>query len=45
MPRNLWVADLSLMPRSQGLSTLLTTAALALRVTKHTIREKQAQIR
>ncbi len=34
LPQNLWVADLSLMPRSQGLPTMLTTAALALRVAK-----------
>lgn len=34
LPENLWVADLSLMPRSQGLPTMLTTAALALRVAR-----------
>jgi choline dehydrogenase-like flavoprotein len=34
LPDNLWVADLSLLPRSQGLPTMLTTAALALRVVK-----------
>ena len=34
LPENLWVADLSLLPKSQGLPTMLTTAALALRVTK-----------
>ncbi len=34
LPENLWVADLSLMPRSQGLPTMLTAAALALRVAK-----------
>ncbi len=37
LPQNLWVADLSLMPRSQGLPTMLTTAALALRVSKKII--------
>jgi choline dehydrogenase-like flavoprotein len=34
LPKDLWVADLSLMPRSQGLPTMLTAAALALRVAK-----------
>jgi choline dehydrogenase-like flavoprotein len=34
LPKNLWVADLSLMPQSQGLPTMLTAAALALRVVK-----------
>lgn len=34
LPRNLWVADLSLMPRSQGMPTMLTTMALALRVAR-----------
>lgn len=32
LPEGLWVADLSLAPRSQGLPTILLTAALALRV-------------
>jgi choline dehydrogenase-like flavoprotein len=32
LPNGLWVADLSLMPRSQGLPTMLTASALALRV-------------
>lgn len=32
LPKDLWVADLSLAPRSQGLPTILLTAALALRV-------------
>jgi hypothetical protein len=41
LPRNLWVADLSLMPRSQGLPTMLTAAALALRVSKRIVEEKQ----
>jgi len=34
LPKDLWVADLSLMPRSQGLPTMLTAAALALRVAR-----------
>jgi choline dehydrogenase-like flavoprotein len=34
LPEGLWVADLSLLPRSQGLPTMLTTAALALRVSR-----------
>ncbi|MGZ7119255.1 MAG: GMC family oxidoreductase N-terminal domain-containing protein [Methanobacterium sp.] len=32
LPEDLWVADLSLAPRSQGLPTILLTAALALKV-------------
>jgi len=40
LPENLWVADLSLMPRSQGLPAMLTTSALALRVSKQIIEEK-----
>jgi choline dehydrogenase-like flavoprotein len=39
LPESLWVADLSLMPRSQGLPAMLTTAALALRVAKRIIQE------
>jgi choline dehydrogenase-like flavoprotein len=34
LPDGLWVADLSLLPRSQGLPTMLTTAALALKVSR-----------
>lgn len=34
LPEGLWVADLSLSPRSQGLPTILLTAALALRVAR-----------
>jgi choline dehydrogenase-like flavoprotein len=34
LPRGLWVADLSLMPRSQGLPAMLTTSALSLRVAR-----------
>lgn len=40
LPEDLWVADLSLMPRSQGLPTMLTAAALALRVAKRITKEK-----
>jgi ferredoxin len=39
LPEGLWVADLSLLPRSQGLPTMLTTAALSLRVTKKILEE------
>lgn len=34
LPEGLWVADLSLAPQSQGLPTILLTAALALRVAR-----------
>ena len=34
LPEGLWVADLSLAPRSQGLPTILLTAAMALKVAK-----------
>ncbi|MBN1798820.1 MAG: GMC family oxidoreductase [Spirochaetales bacterium] len=34
LPRRLWVADLSLLPSSQGLPTMLTTMALSLRVVR-----------
>ncbi len=34
LPENLYVADLSLLPRSQGLPTMLTASALALRVVR-----------
>jgi choline dehydrogenase-like flavoprotein len=34
LPEGLWVADLSLAPRSQGLPTILLTAAMALRVAR-----------
>jgi ferredoxin len=40
LPENLWVADLSLMPRSQGLPTMLTASALALKVAKQILKEK-----
>jgi choline dehydrogenase-like flavoprotein len=39
LPNNLWVADLSLMPRSQGLPTMLTSMALALRVSRKIVVE------
>lgn len=41
LPEKLWVADLSLMPRSQGLPTMLTAAALALKVTKRIVEQKK----
>jgi choline dehydrogenase-like flavoprotein len=41
LPKNLWVADLSLLPRSQGLPTMLTAAALALKVAKKIAEQKQ----
>ena len=34
LPEGLWVADLSLVPRSQGLPTMLLAAALGLRVAR-----------
>jgi choline dehydrogenase-like flavoprotein len=40
LPQDLWVADLSLMPRSQGLPTMLTAAALSLRVARKIAEEK-----
>jgi choline dehydrogenase-like flavoprotein len=43
LPEDLWVADLSLMPRSQGLPTMLTTAALSLRVARKIAEEKGKQ--
>lgn len=42
LPQNLWVADLSLMPRSQGLPTMLTAAALALKVSRKIVEQKRA---
>jgi choline dehydrogenase-like flavoprotein len=39
LPQDLWVADLSLMPRSQGLPTMLTTMALSLRVARKITKE------
>lgn len=37
LPDGLWVADLSLLPQSQGLPTILTTAAMALRVARRIV--------
>ncbi len=34
LPAGLWVADLSLVPRSQGMPTILLTATIALRVAR-----------
>ncbi len=38
LPKDLWVADLSLLPHSQGLPTMLTTSALSLRVARKIIK-------
>lgn len=35
LPEGLWVADLSLAPRSQGLPTIMLTSALAMRVCRN----------
>lgn len=40
LPDGLWVADLSLAPHSQGLPTILLTAALSLRVTRQIINKE-----
>ncbi|MCW4023457.1 MAG: FAD-dependent oxidoreductase [Candidatus Bathyarchaeota archaeon] len=40
LPRNLWVADLSLLPQSQGLPAMLTTMALSLKVARKILQEK-----
>jgi hypothetical protein len=37
LPEDLWIADLSLIPTSQGMPTILLTSALALRVTRKII--------
>ncbi|MCC7563887.1 MAG: glucose-methanol-choline oxidoreductase, partial [Methanobacterium sp.] len=39
LPEGLWIADLSLAPKSQGLPTILLASALALRVARK-IQEK-----
>jgi choline dehydrogenase-like flavoprotein len=39
LPQDLWVADLSLLPHSQGLPTMLTTSALSLRVARKIIKD------
>lgn len=41
LPENLWVADLSLAPNSQGMPTMLLTSALALRVARKIIETQQ----
>jgi choline dehydrogenase-like flavoprotein len=41
LPQDLWVVDLSLMPRSQGLPTMLTTAALSMHVARKIINERR----
>ena len=40
LPDSLYVADLSLLPRSQGLPTMLVAAALAMRVSRRIIEPK-----
>ncbi|WP_209627051.1 GMC family oxidoreductase N-terminal domain-containing protein [Methanobacterium petrolearium] len=45
MPDGLWVADLSLVPRSQGMPTILLTAALALRVAHEIIHQYEKSLR
>lgn len=40
LPEGLWVADLSLVPKSQGLPTMMLTSALAMRVCKKISEEK-----
>jgi hypothetical protein len=40
LPKGLWVADLSLAPRSQGMPTILLTAALALKVARKIVEGK-----
>lgn len=37
LPNGLWIADLSLVPESQGLPTMETTAAIALRVARRIV--------
>ena len=43
LPERLWVADLSLVPRSQGLPTMLIAAAIALRVARRAAAELGAK--
>ena len=40
LPDGLWVGDLSLVPRSQGMPTILLTAALGLRVAREILKNK-----
>jgi choline dehydrogenase-like flavoprotein len=42
LPDGLWVADLSLSPRSQGMPTILLTSALALRVARKIVSANEA---
>ena len=44
LPEGLWVADLSLVPRSQGMPTMLLTAALALRVCRKIAEDKKNSV-
>ena len=45
LPEGLWVADLSLLPKSQGLPTILTTMALALKVIRRAeLRMRPSQV-
>ena len=41
LPTGLWVADLSLVPKSQGMPTILLTAAIALRVARKIVEENK----
>jgi choline dehydrogenase-like flavoprotein len=41
LPEGLWVADLSLVPKSQGMPTILLTAALALKVARIIIKNTE----
>lgn len=41
LPENLWIADLSLVPSSQGMPTILLASALALRVARKIIGSNQ----
>jgi hypothetical protein len=45
LPEKLWLADLSLMSRSQGLPAMLTTSALSLRVSKQIIEENRQRLK
>jgi ferredoxin len=41
LPENLWIADLSLVPKSQGMSTILLASALALKVSRKIIQKNR----
>lgn len=43
LPDGLWISDLSLVPSSQGFPTMLTTAAISLRVSRKILAEKLAR--